>query len=644
MAHLLMDSLTRTLLILIVIFLGGIVQKVRVDIPLRSPQINYTCPVTPLHVALCAHLNLTSVPEDLPHDLLVLSIRQNQLTELGNRSFMNYNQLEELNAHHNIIAFIESGTFETLPQLQVVKLDHNLITFLPIYYLQKNALLCIITLSHNKISSISSTFVSTQKGGNFYGWRNMSVVDLSFNKVTTITEDDFLPWRNCSVDKLNVNNNNVTFLQPKAFVHFSKLGILNMNNISLATFDVEYFMDHVKIDRLLIASSGIKYIRPVNMSSMQKENVPLIKELYLNLNILNDIPRYALGGFEKLQVLNLQENHISSINKESFCGLHTLVDLNLSRNRIKSLPRASFACASKLQKVDLSRNNLATLDPQWFDGSWFLRSLIIYQSGIGRIALGPWKAINLQTLVINKNNLGFLNHYTFTGLVNLKTLDVSGSVNSFGMSEDALTSVGSLELLVMSDVGKFTMEGSFRNMQHLINLDMSYSKLKISSIDQFAKASALRVLNMSGSYLKAQDLVDIHTGTSLFSGLVSLQTLKLRHNPLDTLHALPSMFTPLASLVELDLTSCHIRQVASGTFANLTTLLQLRLSENQITNISKDAFQGLHSLRVLQLQYNSIAFIQQGMFMGTNKLEQLYLQNNHISTVASKHFNAVKFD
>eukprot|EP00057_Strongylocentrotus_purpuratus_P014266 XP_011668740.1 PREDICTED: insulin-like growth factor-binding protein complex acid labile subunit [Strongylocentrotus purpuratus] len=303
-----------------------------------------------------------------------------------------------------------------------------------------------------------------------------------------------------------------------------------MNNISLSTFNVGYFMGHVEIDRLLIASSGIKYIHPANISSIQKGNVPLIKELYLNFNILSNIPGYALRGFEKLQVLNLQGNRISSINNESFCGLHSLVYLSLSWNKISSLPRASFACASNLLKIDLSRNYLATLDPQWFDGSLFLRSLFIDQSGIRSIMVGPWKATNLQTLVLTRNNLDSLYHETFTGLSNLKALNLSRNANRFRMSEDALIS-----------------------------------------------------------------------------------TLILRYNSLDTLHALSGIFTPLGSLVELDLTSCRIRQVASGTFANLTTLLQLCLPENKITSISKDAFQGLHNLRVLQLQYNSIAFIEQGL-------------------------------
>ncbi|XP_030839404.1 platelet glycoprotein V-like [Strongylocentrotus purpuratus] len=370
------------------------------------------------------------------------------------------------------------------------------------------------------------------------------------------------------------------------------------------------------------------------MDSLTRTLLILIA-IFLGGIVQKNIPGYALRGFAKLQVLNLQGNRIYSINKESFCGLHSLVDLSLFQNRLTSLPRAAFACASNLRKINLSRNKLATLDPQWFDGSLFLRSLVIDQSTIGRIKVGPWKATNLQTLVLSKNNIGFLNSNSFTGLANLKTLDVSGNGDRLRMSEDALTSVGSLEFLVMADMEKFSMTGSFRNMQNLLHLDISYSLLKISSIDQFTNTSGLRVLNMTESYLKAEDLVGKHTGTSLFSGLVSLQILELQKNDLNNLHDFPGIFTPLGSLVELDLTSCRIQHVASGTFANLTTLQLLSLTNNDLTSIPKDAFQGLHHLRVLQLQYNSIAFIEQGLFMGTNELERLYLQNNHILTIAT---------
>eukprot|EP00057_Strongylocentrotus_purpuratus_P009046 XP_011663520.1 PREDICTED: decorin-like [Strongylocentrotus purpuratus] len=291
MAHLTMVSLTRTLLILI--FFGGIVQKVRVDIPLLSPQPNYSCPVQDRHFAKCAHLNLTSVPQDLPHDLLVLSIYHNHLTELGNRSFMNYNQLEKLLADHNTIAFIDSGTFEPLPRLKVLELEHNLITFLPIYYLQKNALLYIINLSHNKISTISGT-----------------------------SPGDRSKWH--------------------PYHHVQTMG---------------------------------------------------------DSNILEDIPGYALRGFEKLQVLNVQGNRISRINNESFCGLPALVDLSLSWNRIHSLPHASFACASHLKKIDLSRCRIQQVASGTFANLTTLLQLHLPDNHLTGISKDAYQVLTLGILV-----------------------------------------------------------------------------------------------------------------------------------------------------------------------------------------------------------------------------------------------------
>ena len=51
------------------------------------------------------------------------------------------------------------------------------------------------------------------------------------------------------------------------------------------------------------------------------------------------IPKYALDGFEKLQVLDIGLNHLASLHNESFCGLNSLVNLKLEVNKIKTLPR-----------------------------------------------------------------------------------------------------------------------------------------------------------------------------------------------------------------------------------------------------------------------------------------------------------------
>ena len=291
--------------------------------------------------------------------------------------------------------------------------------------------------------------------------------------------------------------------------------------------------------------------------------------------------------------------------------------------------------AEKLERIDLSRNEFAVLDPQWFDGSHRLNTLRFYQSNIHEIKTIPWDATNLQTLMLAKNNLNSVNRNMFLGLKNLKFLDFTRNYNPLDISVDAFEETSSLEKVIMNNLVKFTMTGSFRNMQQLVLLDMSYlhSRLEISSLGQFTYTSALRTLNLSRTYIKAKDLVQLTSNTSLFSGLVSLHTLNLQHNLFNDFHKAPNAFTTLWSLRELYLTNCRIQQIDSEIFRNLTSLTVLSLGLNSIKIIHEKALQDLQNLRTLQLNSNSISVIEKQLFSRTPNLRYLYLHDNKISTI-----------
>eukprot|EP00057_Strongylocentrotus_purpuratus_P021734 XP_011676208.1 PREDICTED: slit homolog 2 protein-like [Strongylocentrotus purpuratus] len=275
--------------------------------------------------------------------------------------------------------------------------------------------------------------------------------------------------------------------------------------------------------------------------------------------------------------------------------------------------------------------------PQWFHGSHSLSTLRLYQSNIHDIKNIPWNATNLQTLILAFNNLNSVNNNTFVGLKNLKCLDLTRNHNLLDISVDAFEETSSLEKIIMTDLVKFTMTGSFSNMHQLVSLDMSYlsSRLEINSRGQFSHTSALRTLNLSSTYIKAEDLVQFKSNGSLFSGLVSLHTLKLQKNLFYDFHHVPNAFTPLWNLHELDLTDCRIPQIDSGIFRNLTSLTDLLLAKNLIKIIPAKAFQDLQNLRNLNLTSNYITVIEKQLFSRTSSLQYLYLQNNQISTIDS---------
>ena len=338
----------------------------------------------------------------------------------------------------------------------------------------------------------------------------MSRFDLSDNKIRSLEQGDFVALRNCSFDRFNLNYNDIKSLPRAVFTYLTAVN-LYIRYISLTKFHVESFLGNKAIVKAIINNSGIQSIVPMNTSGVPRHLFPGITKLYLPRNELITIPKYALDGFDKLQVLDIGNNHLSSLHNESFCGLKSLVNLRLAQNKIKSLPRGSFACAENLENINLSRNDLSVLDPQWFDGSYRLSTLTFYQSNIDEIKIIPWNATNLQTLILIDNNIRFVNNTTFVGLNNLKNVDFS--LNKYlHFSVDAFEETSSLEKIRMNNLVKFTMAGCFRNMHQLVFLDMSYlhTRLEITSCGQFSHTSALRTLNLSSTKIKAKDLVQLY--------------------------------------------------------------------------------------------------------------------------------------
>ncbi|XP_011664890.1 slit homolog 3 protein-like [Strongylocentrotus purpuratus] len=606
-----------------------------------SITLNHTCSENSSdHSANCSYRGLTSVPRNLSHDLRSFYVSHNNISMLLDKSFVNYKQLKTLDASYNSIYLIENETFHALLLLKVLRLHRNSINVLPISLLEKNVHLSSIILHHNILEGIPhivgnnlQTTQFAEDGENACGCKNMSRFDLSFNKVGSLEQGDFVALRNCSFDRFNLNNNDIKSLSRAVFTDLQAVHLL-INYISLAEFYADSFLGNKAIVKVTIICSGIRSIVPMNTSEMPRDLFPGITKLYLSRNELITIPKYALDGFEKLQLLDISSNRLSSLQNESFCGLKSLVNLDLSANKIKSLPRGSFACAEKLEIINLSRNDIAVLDPRWFDGSHSLSTLAFYQSNIHEIKTIPWNSTNLQTLNLISNKLNSVTKNTFVGLKNLKFLDISMN-NPLEISVDAFEETISLKKIIMQNLSKFTMTGSFRNMHQLVFLDMSYlrSRLEITSCGQFSHTSALRTLNLSKTNIKAEDLVQFKSNRSLFSGLVSLYTLKLQHNLFDDFHQVANAFTTLWNLRELDLFECRIQQINSGIFGNLTSLTYLSLAANHIRIIPEKAFQDLQNLRVLKLNSNSITVIEKQLFSRTHSLQNLYLQDNQISTI-----------
>ncbi|XP_067676755.1 leucine-rich repeat neuronal protein 1-like [Haliotis asinina] len=157
-----------------------------------------------------------------------------------------------------------------------------------------------------------------------------------------------------------------------------------------------------------------------------------------------------------------------------------------------------------------------------------------------------------------------------------------------------------------------------------------------NSIDQieneaFQKLHCLHTLDLSYNKI---------TGGSLsymtFDGLLQLEFLSLKGNPLKKLTDFTLRFNELRMLNKLDLSDCQLTSVAEHAFDDISLLEEIDLSGNSLKIIDPYSFEGLSFLDLLDLSRNSFETIQEDNFIALIKLRELRLDGNKLETLPAK--------
>ncbi len=120
----------------------------------------------------------------------------------------------------------------------------------------------------------------------------------------------------------------------------------------------------------------------------------------------------------------------------------------------------------------------------------------------------------------------------------------------------------------------------------------------------------------------SSNLISFPSPSQTFSGLLSLQRLRLDNNRISYLPA--DLFKNLPSLANLDLSSNLIdSSLPADLFKNLSSLTDLNLSSNRIVNLPGDIFRGLVSMRTLHLHNNQIYDLPVDIFQGLVSVQTL---------------------
>lgn len=110
--------------------------------------------------ANCAHLNLSTVPQDLPENITSLVLSHNRLALILPDSLNRYKGLLHLDVSYNSIAKLGEALCQNLPLLQSLNLAHNEVGSLSKEHLEHCTSLTWLNLASNRLKLQGEPFTA----------------------------------------------------------------------------------------------------------------------------------------------------------------------------------------------------------------------------------------------------------------------------------------------------------------------------------------------------------------------------------------------------------------------------------------------------------------------------------------------------
>ncbi|KAM8927795.1 LOW QUALITY PROTEIN: uncharacterized protein RCH25_008087 [Pelodytes ibericus] len=390
--------------------------------------------------------------------------------------------------------------------------------------------------------------------------------------------------------------------------------------------------------------------------------MPLMLQLRLDNNSLNNIEPGAFNNLGSLQVLNLSDNKISTLSPGVFRGLENLTYLFLNQNSLSKLHVGLFHPLSSLQFLNLSFNHLKSFND--LVGSiqplQRLGTLIVCSNFL--ISLNHTHALpsSLSRLFLCKNYLQELNCHKDL-FVNITSLDLS--YNNLSSPSVQALNFGKIQELRLAFNVNFDI---FHFVQHssvpLNRIDYSALGLNNSSrltkLCDLIKGDSLPSLTLFGNdikYLANNTLGNCKVTNTLnlsrnrlrsisclgFMASYELKSLIVEHNLLKRLISCKPRRHLFPKLKYVSLQFNRIWSVNGYAFQFAPNLEELRLNINNIIFLQRYAFSGLRRLQVLRLDNNLITDLYESSFQDLTELRILNLRNNRVSVIFNNVFDVL---
>ena len=262
-------------------------------------------------------------------------------------------------------------------------------------------------------------------------------LSLAENTLSRIEKDDFLPLTNSSLETLDLNNCELRYISPEAFLPLTRLRHLILSTNIMTNDNLLHvfhtMQGHHMTNLRAVSLSGFNFAGGIPPRDLLIVLATMdVQDMDLSKNTLPSLNNITFPTMANLLQLDLSSCGIISIENGSFDHLPALRRLNLSFNRLGHVP-AAVASLSQLQWLSLSDNSggrggQLELEDNQLSAMSHLTYLDLSDNNIGKLSRSVFIGLSrLENLVLNHATIYRLDEGCFHPLGSLKSLNLSNN-------------------------------------------------------------------------------------------------------------------------------------------------------------------------------------------------------------------------
>ncbi|KAM1518007.1 hypothetical protein ACFX1X_021374 [Malus domestica] len=370
-----------------------------------------------------------------------------------------------------------------------------------------------------------------------------------------------------------------------------------------------------KLENLILTGCSKLKKLPSNMDSMIS-----LKELLLDETVIESLPE-SIFKLTKLERLSLNRCKFLKGLPELIGKLCSLKEISLNDSALERLPD-SFGSLANLERLSLLWCNSLTTIPDSIGHLNSLVEFLTYASPIKELPASIGSLSNLRELSVGRGDFMRVLPDSVAGLNSLAVLQIDETlITNLPHEIGALKTLEKLEMRKCGFLRSLPQSiGSMRGLTAIVITDASITELPESvgmlenlTVLRLNGCKQLRKLPASiGQLMSLHRLQIANTAVTelpeSFGMLSSLMVLKMRKKHQKREHTeeinfiLPSSFSNLSLLYDLDAHACNISGKIVDDFERLSSLETLNLSRNSFCSLPA-SLRGLSVLKKLLLSH-----------------------------------------